>query len=164
MALRALPLTAASVAILGLFVPQSPRFVWNSTASAPVGLYALSRASELKRGDLVLAEPPIWARAFAARRGYLPLHVPLVKRIAALAGDQVCNAGRRVSINGQMVATRLPADAHHRPLPAWHGCHELGRDEVFLLMTERPGSFDGRYFGTVRRGAITGTLRPIWLP
>jgi type IV secretory pathway protease TraF len=90
--------------------------------------------------------------------------VALVKRIAALAGDRLCSAGMRVFINGHLAATRLISDAQHRPLPVWQGCHMLRQAELFLLMTDKPGSFDGRYFGTVTRDAIKGTLRPVWLP
>ena len=148
--------------IAALWSPLAPVLVWNATASAPVGLYELWRTGSVMRGELVLAEAPSNARALAASRGYLPVGVPLVKRIAALSGDTVCSFGNRIVINGNPVATRLSADTQGRPLPSWHGCYRLKRDQAFLLMACMPDSFDGRYFGPVQRKAILGTLRPLW--
>ena len=162
--LRILPLTLAAMAMCGLSTVRTPRLVWNATASAPIGLYLLSAPNQLARGDLALAEPPAWVHEFAAERGYLPLQVSLIKRIAALGGDTVCNINERVFIDGRWVAMRLASDGRHRPLPAWHGCHFLRRSEIFLLTAEVPGSFDGRYFGTIAASAIKGKLRPLWLP
>lgn len=153
-------LTAAGIAALS--ASPTPVLVWNATASAPIGLYTLHHAVSIARGDLVLAEPPASARVLTAARGYLPAGVPLVKRIAALSGDTVCSYGKRITIDGNTVATRLSADTQGRPLPRWRGCRRLARDQVFLLMAHVPDSFDGRYFGLVRRSAIHGILRPLW--
>jgi len=143
------------------FSKPAPRLVWNASASAPVGLYWLSK-SQPSRGDLVLAEPPKVVRRFAAERGYLPVGVPLVKRVAALAGDAVCAVDRLVVVNGQAVAERLASDSLGRPLPRWTGCHVLTEDELFLLMEGEASSFDGRYFGPVDRASVIGTLTPLW--
>ncbi|MBU6298653.1 MAG: S26 family signal peptidase [Alphaproteobacteria bacterium] len=164
MASRRAILTATSLAIASIFAAKSPCLVWNVTASAPVGLYAVSPAEPLRIGELVLAEPPASARQLAANRGYLPEHVPLVKRIAALERDRICSIGNRILIDDRAVAIRLAFDTHHRPLPAWYGCRALGRGEVFLLMADVPDSFDGRYFGPVERSAILGKLRLLWRP
>lgn len=145
--------------------PGSPRtaaFIWNATASAPVGLYRVRRDRALARGDLVLAVPASSLAAFAARRGYLPSGVPLVKRIAAVAGDAVCTHRNAVFINGRLAATRRAADGAGRPLPAWTGCTRLLRDEVFLLMANVQNSFDGRYFGPTPASQVVGQLDPLW--
>ncbi len=138
-----------------------PRVVWNASASAPLGLYWLTRKAP-KVGDFVLAVPPPDARRLAAARGYLPASVDLVKRVAAGPGSAICAAGRRVLIDGKVVAVRLERDALGRALPAWTGCRTLGADEFFLLMEGVPDSFDGRYFGPVRTSAIVGILVPLW--
>ena len=140
----------------------APRIVWNASASAPPGFYAMHPAKALHRNDVVLAWPPQWAADLAARRGYLPLGVPLVKRIAALSGDRVCELGRALSINGRIVAQGLAADRDGRILPHWHGCLRLKSGDVFLLMANVPDSFDGRYFGPIRRHAVIGKLKPLW--
>lgn len=142
--------------------PRHAVLVWNASASAPIGLYRVTHTSKLSRGDLVLAALRPSLAAFAARRGYLPQGVPLVKRIAAEEADVVCSRGQALFINARLVAHRLSADSKGRPLPHWSGCQTLRAGEVFLLMNNVPASFDGRYFGPTTIGQIAGTLRPLW--
>jgi conjugative transfer signal peptidase TraF len=156
---------AAGIACLGLTIalPPLPRLVWNASASAPIGLYAVSPGALLKRGDMVIAWSPAEARQLAASRHYLPSNVPLVKRIAGIAGDTICAVDRVVAVNGRPVAKRRVADAAGRPLPAWQGCIRLGPGMVFLVMTETPDSFDGRYFGPTLAQDVIGKATPLWL-
>jgi|SRR6185437_2258319 len=142
--------------------PSRALLVWNATASAPIGLYRVGHSRVLARGDLVLAVPAAPLGAFADARGYLPHGVPLVKRIAAVAGDTVCARGNAILINGRIAAQRLAADGEGRPLAAWEGCRKLRSGEVFLLMADVRSSFDGRYFGLTPTSQIAGTLKPIW--
>lgn len=153
-------LAAALVATL-LIVPR-PRLVWNPSASAPVGLYAVGDAAQLARGDMVIAWVPGEFRMMAARRHYLPANVPLVKRVAAASGDEVCAIGARVMVNGRLVVRRLDRDGAGRPMPWWSGCGELGQGEYLLLMTDSAASFDGRYFGVSEAGDIVGKARLLW--
>jgi type IV secretory pathway protease TraF len=87
-----LRLSAIGIATLAgaATIPHAPVLVWNATASAPVGLYVRLPESAPKRGDLVLVRPPVAIAQFASRRGYLPVNVPLIKRITALSGDTIC--------------------------------------------------------------------------
>lgn len=162
---RRAALIAAGIACLGLTValPPVPRLVWNASASAPIGLYAVSPGAALHRGDMVIAWPPAEARQLAARRHYLPSNVPLVKRVVGVAGDRICAVDRVVTLNGRSVAIRRAADAEGRILPAWRGCIRLGPGMVFLLMTETPNSFDGRYFGPTLAQDVIGKATPLWL-
>ncbi|MBU6299532.1 MAG: S26 family signal peptidase [Alphaproteobacteria bacterium] len=146
----------------GAILRPMPLLVWNASASAPLGFYVVRPATGLRRDDIVLAWPPKWAANLAARRGYLPLGVPLVKHIAALSGDRVCEWRQALSINGRIVAQGLAADREGRVLPHWRGCLRLKPGEAFLLMAQVPDSFDGRYFGPIRRFAVIGKLRPLW--
>lgn len=139
-----------------------PRLVWNASASAPLGLYWAGVPAVLNRGEFVLAELPRPMRHLAARRGYLPLGVPLVKRVAALPGDHVCTIGRAILIEGQVAALQRKRDSEGRILPRWRGYRRLLGDEILLLMTEVPDSFDGRYFGPTRSDEIIGVLTPLW--
>ncbi|MBV8977345.1 MAG: S26 family signal peptidase [Alphaproteobacteria bacterium] len=138
-----------------------PRLIWNASASAPLGLYALS-ADQPRRGDFALVRPPPAIRDLAAERGYLPANVPMVKRIAATDGDRVCAAGTEIFIDQIPVAARLARDRMRRALPTWSGCRRLGLNDVFLLMEQVPDSFDGRYFGVTPRTSIIGKLVPLW--
>jgi conjugative transfer signal peptidase TraF len=144
------------------FVRPAPLLLWNASASAPIGLYRVIAATPIRRGDLVLIRAPDTVRDLAAARGYLPLSVPLVKRVSALAGDVVCILDDEVIVDGETVARRLKRDHLGRPLPCWEGCRTLHADEVFLLMAGVPDSFDSRYFGPVLLSAVIGRLVPLW--
>ena len=136
--------------------------LWNVSASAPIGLYAVQPWRRPRRGQLAIAWPPRPVRRLAAERRYLPLNVPLVKRVAAAAGDLVCAAGSKILVNGRTAAIRRPADGLGRVLPWWSACVRLGADDYLLLM-DRPGSFDGRYFGPTRGEDLLGRAIPLWV-
>ena len=154
--------TVAAVPVFTSYVWKPPLLlVWNSSASAPIGLYEVRAAAQIRRGDMVIAWTPEPARALAARRHYLPANVPLVKRVAAARGDRVCASGRSIRINGSRVATRRVSDSAGRPMPWWNGCRRLGQGEYFLLM-ESPQSFDGRYFGITKARDLVGKAVLLW--
>ena len=162
---RRAALLGAGIVCLGLTIamPPLPRLVWNASASAPIGLYAVSPGAALRHGDMVIAWPPAAARQLAASRHYLPSNVPLVKRVAGIAGDTICAVDRMVTVNGRPFAMRRAADAEGRDLPAWQGCIRLGPGMLFLLMAETPDSFDGRYFGPTLAQDVIGKAAPLWL-
>ncbi len=137
-------------------------FVWNSSASAPLGLYEVFPDRHAQRGDTVIARMPQAWREFAATRRYLPSNVPLVKRIAASEGQEVCALGSRIFIDGVPVAERKLRDGQGRPLPWWEGCWRLSHGQFFLLMAKNPDSFDGRYFGVTGSADILGPARLVW--
>lgn len=142
-------------------MPPIPRLVWNVSASAPVGLYAVGGRGDIASGDLVIARVPARWRMLAAQRRYIPANVPLVKHVAAVSGDKVCAHGRQLVVNGYPVATRRLVDGAGRPMPWWEGCTVLRGRAVFLLM-DAPGSFDGRYFGVTGAYDIVGRAIPLW--
>lgn len=158
----ALALFALGLIGLATLARPAPRLVWNASASAPIGLYRVV-PDNAARGDLVFVHAPESVRQFADERHYLPSNVPLVKRIVAAGGDNVCAAGNAIFINGRLVAERLTTDRLERPLPSWSGCHLLDKGEVFLLMKGVADSFDSRYFGPVSTAAIIGRLVPLWV-
>ena len=143
--------------------PPLPRLVWNASASAPVGLYGVAPGARPKRGDIVIAWAPPGTRRLAADRRYLPLDVPLVKRVAAVAGDRICAKGNTVSIDGRTMAIRQKIDGAGRAMPSWSGCVTLGADQLLLLMTGVPDSFDGRYFGPTDLRDVIGKATPLWV-
>src|SRR3546814_14138702 len=80
------------------------------------------------------------AAVLAAQRGYLPARVPLLKRVGAVAPQEVCITGRVVRIDGVPSAAVLPADRWGRPLPSWQQCRRLESGELFLLSVNHPAS------------------------
>lgn len=139
----------------------APLLVWNSSPSAPRGLYLVHPGREPGRGHMAIARVPKEWRQLAARRGYIPYGVPLVKHIAAVAGNRVCAVDNSVTIDGHLAASRLTQDRHGRPLAAWHGCVILKAREL-LLLNWRADSFDGRYFGVTEPADLIGEARIIW--
>jgi len=162
---KAATVGAAAFAILALGVASTakpvPLLVYNASASAPIGFYRRA-GGPIDRGDFVLARLPEPVAHFAAERGYLPMSVPVVKRVAALPGDIACAETGSIKINGDPVADALPMDRQGRPLSPWNECRPLVTGEVFLLMAGVRASFDGRYFGPIGRAAILGRLVPLW--
>ncbi len=166
-------LTAIGFAALAwaAFVQPPPRRVYNPSDSVAVGWYRVdpldhrtsSPPSPLSVGSIVLTRLPADAAALAAQRGYLPARVPLLKRVGAVAPQEVCITGRIVRIDGVPSAAVLPADRWGRPLPSWQQCRRLEPGELFLLSVTNPASFDSRYFGPVSASAVIGVAHPVWL-
>ncbi|WP_312452884.1 S26 family signal peptidase [Stutzerimonas nitrititolerans] len=153
------------------FVQPLPRLIYNPSDSVPVGWYSVQplehRATSLSRplsvGSIVLTRLPADASALAAQRGYLPAHVPLLKRVGAVAPQHICIVARQVRIDGVPAAAALPVDRLGRPLPPWQHCRPLVEGELFLLSVTNPASFDSRYFGPVSASAVIGIAHPVWL-
>ena len=153
------------------FVQPLPRLIYNPSDSVAVGWYRVdpqghgidSLPRPLSVGSIVLTTLPPEAAALAAQRGYLPARVPLLKRVGAIAPQEVCITGRTVRIDGVPSAAALPADRWGRLLPSWQQCRRLQPGELFLLSTTNPASFDSRYFGPVSASAVIGVAHPVWL-
>ncbi|TNC96121.1 MAG: conjugal transfer protein [Stygiobacter sp.] len=156
--------SAAALAIgASSFAHPAPRLLWNATASTPVGFYAVQPVRALHVGDLVATWPPEALARFLAEGGYLPMGVPLLKQVAAVAGQSVCRTGRTVTIDGIAVAAARERDSRGRDLPVWSGCRILEDGEI-LLLNRHPDSLDGRYFGPLPVSSVIGRATPLWLP
>ena len=153
------------------FVHPLPRLIYNPSDSVAIGWYRVdpqghgidSLPHSFSVGSIVLITLPPDAAALAAQRGYLPARVPLLKRVGAVAPQEVCIAGGIVRIDGVPLAAALLADRWGRPLPSWQQCRRLEPGELFLLSVTNPSSFDSRYFGPVAASAVIGVAHPVWL-
>lgn len=161
----ALPALVSAVAVMWSALAAPPaQVVYNASDSVPVGWYRIEPVEPnepVQVGDLVLVRLPPETALFAARRGYLPTGVPLLKSVAAGPRQRVCATGTRVRVDGQVVAHALKRDRAGRPMPCWQGCRELGEREVLLLSANHAESFDGRYFGPVTLDAVLGKAHPL---
>lgn len=155
------------LALTALLVPVAVRLpirlVWNASASAPIGLYAVRPIRRPVHGELLLLRPPAPLARFATERRYLPVGVPLIKPVAAIAGDTVCRTGRTITVNRHPVGQALDRDGRGRSLPAWQGCRALGQGELFVMNAAVRDSFDGRYFGPLPISTVLGRARPVWI-
>ena len=152
----ALLLSVAAVAAISVAsaVSFAPKLVWNASASAPIGLYRIkNRAPET--GDFVLVTPSSDVAKLINERRYLPPGIPLIKRVGALPGDEVCRENLSIFINRKHVANAQKADSFDREMPSWSGCFMLQSDQIFLL-NEHEQSLDGRYFGATSASDVIG--------
>ena len=159
-------LCTTACAVLGvaaLTAVQTPKLLlWNASASAPIGLYALQEPIDLDIGALSVAAPPRSLAAYLAERGYLPLGVPILKRVAAFPGQHVCRDGLTVTVDGIELGRARDRDGKRRPLPNWQGCRIVTSDEIFLMNWQAADSFDGRYFGPFPASAVIGHAIPLF--
>ena len=153
-------LTAAG--LLGLRV--------NLTGSIPVGMYhVVGDATDLHRGDVVLACLPARVAALAHTRGYIPGGghcaggtAPVGKLVMALPGDTVVVALSGLAVNGATVKWSRPLDHDRdgRPLPRLSIGRSLVDARSIWLIGSSSYSFDSRYFGPIPRSNVLVRVRP----
>jgi conjugative transfer signal peptidase TraF len=143
----------------------------NTSKSIPVGLYITSSAS-VEKGSYVLVCPPQFG-VFdeAKKRGYIGAgfcpggYGYVMKRVLAAKDDTVTVADDGVRVNGDLLPLSAPirTDKVGRPLPRYRvGAYVLGDDELLLMSDASATSFDGRYFGPIKRSQIEAVIRPIF--
>lgn len=155
-------LLASCALISTLAMKHDPLLIWNASASAPTGLYAVRPLGKLDVTDLVVARPPESLASWLAKRGYLPKGATLIKRVAGLPGQKICRDEYSLTIDGIPMAETQKRDHAGRPLPQWRGCFVLRPGEIFLLNWDTPASLDGRYFGAFPVSSIIGRAAPLW--
>jgi conjugative transfer signal peptidase TraF len=142
----------------------------NLSASAPRGLYR-AVAGRPTRGAWVVACVSPHAADLARARGYLRPGPctggvqPVLKLVIAVADDVVEIGPDAVTVNGQRLAGSSSAsvDSLGRllPHPAW-GRYIVGADELWLVSTRVPNSWDSRYFGPISTSQVWWVARPVW--
>ena len=140
----------------------TPTYIWNASASVPIGLYQLQPVGRPTVTELVAVRPPEPLATFLDLNGYLPIGIPMLKRVLALPGQMVCRKGLTIFIDGIDMGNALSRDSRGRPLPVWQGCHAVEADELFLMNWQSEVSLDGRYFGFVPSSSIIGKAVPVW--
>jgi len=148
--------------LLSTIGATTPRYIWNASNSVPIGLYQVQSATKLIVTELVAVQPPALLAAFLDLNGYLPIGLPMLKRVLALPGQTVCRNGLTIAVDGIDVGDAHERDGHGRPLPAWQGCHVIADGDVFVMNWQSADSLDGRYFGPLPASAIIGRAVPVW--
>jgi conjugative transfer signal peptidase TraF len=152
----------AAVLLLSTIGATSPRYIWNASKSVPIGLYRVLPATTFAVTELVAVQPPGLLAAFLDLNGYLPIGIPMLKRVLALPGQTVCRNGLTIAVDGIDVGEARDRDGRGRPLPAWHGCRLIADGDVFVMNWQSADSLDGRYFGPLPASAIVGRAVPVW--
>ncbi|KRQ01811.1 conjugal transfer protein TraF [Bradyrhizobium yuanmingense] len=152
----------AAALIATIVLEPLPLYIWNASASVPIGLYRLLPGDQFQVTELVAVQPPEPLATFLDLNGYLPIGVPMLKRVLALPGQTVCRTGLTVSIGDVAVGEAKDRDARGRPLPKWQGCRVVGDGELFLMNWQSDDSLDGRYFGFLPASSVIGRALPVW--
>ena len=161
---RTLLLSGIALALIGASaaVRTDPVLLWNPSLSVPVGFYIVTPIDTLEVGALVAVRPPQPLETWLINNRYVGRDTPLLKRIAALPGAEVCREGSTIQIDGEAVAEARERDRLDRPLTVWTGCRVLADGDVFFLNAREPASLDGRYFGPLDDEVIIGRATPLW--
>lgn len=142
----------------------------NTTPSMPRGLWQVSKAGEVARGDaVVVCAPPGPASQIGRERGYIGPGMcpsdtgPLLKIVAAVAGDAVAVGPHGLAVNGAVLAdtAQLAHDKAGRPLPVWPPGIYTVQPGTAWLTTPAADSWDSRYWGPVRLADALGVARPV---
>ncbi len=155
----ALGMAAIYIRMLPVDQP-SPSFFVNTSTSLPLGLYHMTKASTLKRGDVIRMCLPEALNRFSIERGYLRQGVcpggatSIGKPVVALHGDTVIVHEKMTQVKGSenLNAPIYIHDREGRRLPNAIGTHILKAEECFLISTHHPLSYDSRYYGPVPCG------------
>ena len=137
------------------FLTRAARGQRAGCAFPPLGLYRLTAVpTPLERGTLVLLPVPPALQAWQSR------WVPLLKPVAAIAGETVCVLNLSLWVEEQWYGPVLE-QAHGKPLLRMEGCVTLAEGEVFVA-SPAPNSLDGRYFGPIAATALTAQAVPLF--
>ena len=152
----------ATALLLSTVAGTTPHYIWNASNSVPIGLYRIRPATRLTVTELVAVQPPDLLAVFLDLNGYLPIGVPMLKRVLALPGQTVCRNGLTIAVDGIDVGDARERDGRGRPLPVWTGCRIIADGDVFVMNWQSADSLDGRYFGPLPASALIGRAMPVW--
>ena len=155
-------ISVAVVLLLSTIGGVPPRYIWNASSSVPIGRYRLQPATTLAVTELVAIQPPDLLAAFLDLNGYLPIGVPMLKRVLALPGQTVCRSYLTIAVDGIDVGEARERDGRGRPLPVWHGCRIVADGDLFVMNWQSIDSLDSRYFGPLPASAVIGRAVPVW--
>jgi len=130
--------------------------LFNHSPSVPVGFY-VRETSPPTHGMFVTVRARDVAPAQAAAHNYDDEGDRFIKRLTAMAGQEVCSDGRVLSIDD--VEAAIVQNGAGAP-QGWIGCRTLGSTEI-LLLGDSANSFDGRYWGPISTDLVEGVWRPL---
>jgi conjugative transfer signal peptidase TraF len=131
----------------------------NLTSSAPRGVWLRHGIpAVIPHGTWVIIPTPAAVKAWAPQVGLWS--IPLLKPVAAVAGESVCVDGGLLWIQG-LPYGRVHTEAQGQPLPHLaNGCTTIP-DAMVFVASPVPQSLDSRYFDSVAVTDILATATPL---
>ena len=127
-------------------------YVINVTPSIPLGIYKLEKFDGvLKKGDLVVYEIDNKYKKLTSIKGTM---FKSVKPVVAFYEDKVEIKGNRIYVNDEDYGEIFPEISSN-----FNG--KIKEDEVLTLSKVR-GTFDGRYYGAIKKSKIEKKARLIY--
>jgi len=122
---------------------------------------------QIQRYDTGLAEKVLIEREYRVKSfGCGDGYAPLVKPIAARAGDTVTLSQAGVAVNGKLLqnSKQYPKDGIGRPMPMVpFGTYAVLPGTVWVISSYNRFSFDSRYFGPVNLDEKVRYAKLFWL-
>jgi type IV secretory pathway protease TraF len=109
----------------------------------------------------VTLDIPSRLRQLVDQRHYLPPRFRLLKGVVAGAGDVMCLAHHRYSVNGRLVSVIATTDQAGRPLPQPYPLCGVVPGCFAFLAAAGTSSLDSRFFGPVPISDLTPAV-PLW--
>ena len=172
--LRCVFVPIGALAIGAMFLWTGFGVVFNYTHSAPFGLYREEFESEAAIHD---PAPYVFFcpdRRWPSMRGEPnyrdPMRTcpdgfsPLIKPVVAWPGDLVSVSANGIRVNGRPLPNSAPIerDSKGQQLrPFAHGEYRVRPNELWVVSSFSPRSFDSRYFGPIPLRSVHSWLRPL---
>ena len=142
------------VGLVGGLLLSTMMFRINISPSVPIGLYRLATVpADVRPGMLVLFPAPSIIHPWWSR------WLPLLKPVAAVAGETVCNIEDMLWIHDTAYG-HIFHEAHGKPLPHIEGCMMVPEGAVFVA-SQVPKSLDSRYYGPIAVSALAAQAFPV---
>lgn len=153
--------------VISKFVSLPQVFIYNSTASEPIGYYRiinLPKDYRFKKGDYIAFKLPAEAERLSIERGWAKKgHVPLLlKQVGASPGQEYNITNIACYVNGKYIGPIATLDSKNRPMPIIRGTFTVKEGYVLPLSSYKPNSFDGRYFGEIPISSIKYRVVPFF--
>ena len=163
---------------------QGYGFIYQYSQSVEPGWYIKYPLSNpIHKGDKVLIKLSNNWDDFIASRGWKKKHVPLIKQVYGLPGDNICVKNNVIYINNQKIAKIKNYDSKNRLVPNYwknnkifknnfkpdtslhhyqgKDCLVLEDSNYLVLGLHSDRSFDGRYFGPIQLRQIESQVTKV---
>lgn len=131
------------------------KYIINPSKSLTRGIYKLYPPVDIKQGDIVVFKIPKELKDYCKHRGYILNRTEtLMKKVAAFSSDKIEIKDQEIFINNISWGKIYRVDSKYRNLPQLKTEEVIPNKNEFLPLVKTDGSFDGRYFGAIKKQEI----------